>query len=126
MEIIPIPELYYAAKADKELLLDDFEHEGVRFNLWRNAECGEVIQPADRNATPPNLLLFGNVAIERTVEETFKICKNGGAGSLCLEKWSPVGKTRVYEQLDPAPPGGDVRGNLMEENDYNAFRCDGN
>ena len=123
VELIPAPELYFAAKDDMELDEEPRQVDGVWYRVWNNAECGETIRPKSGQCEELAQVdpQTGAVARQHKIEERHKRCKRGDGR--CPEKLLPVGKTYFYDKLcrDEDTPDGNEVGTPT---DFPQYRCD--
>lgn len=102
LEIIPIPELYYAAAEDMELDTNPVRGEdGIWFRTWKNAQCGQKVKAGTTGLCTELAEIdptTGAIARQHEVgDEEYLYCKKGNDS--CVERLKTVGQTHFYDRL---------------------------
>jgi hypothetical protein len=103
LEIIPIPDLYFAAKYDMEALDRPHFQDGVWKRSFKNAKCGTTVkagstgQCTELAAIDPTT---GAIARQHQVgDENYYHCIKGKENEECSERLRTVGQTHFYDRL---------------------------
>ena len=118
---IPVPEIYFQATAiEMELDHSGTDENGVRYKVYRNAQCGTSQRTNTGDCQNMAQIDPENEAasFKARVSETYKKCKKSrNTGDLCREKLLSVGDVRYYDDLD-------CQGAVVRTDPYERYRCD--
>ncbi|MBK8490652.1 MAG: hypothetical protein IPL49_07070 [Saprospirales bacterium] len=117
---MPVPDIYFTALAvEMELESEGTEGNGVRYKVYKKAECG--LSRAAKTGDCQNMAEIDpdtEAASFKTITKAYKKCKASKLESnLCKEKLLPVGETTYYNELNCS---GDKTG----AKPYDRYRCD--
>lgn len=128
LEIIPIPELYYAAAGDMELDTNPVRGEdGIWFRTWKNAQCGQKVKAGTTGLCTELAEIdptTGAIARQHKVGDAdYFYCKKGTDS--CVERLKTVGQTHFYDRLckDEKTAAGQQVGTSLP---YQQYTCEKN
>lgn len=123
LQIAPQDQIFLAAKdAEKEPLLEETgEEDGVRFKIYKNADCPEKPNQKKEKGDWENLPQIDPVteaaSYQSEVEETYTKCIwNKNPNNRCKEYLKKVGTTTYNDKFNG-------KGNTVKTEDYKRFRC---